>query len=243
MSEKKKLTSSSSKNTKKSSGKNAVIDFSAQPQVNLLPQEIVDRRGLSALKVRIGYSFIAVFVVIGLGFAFVHLEKANAESRHEDAVAETARLKQEEKKYDEVPRVLGQISASESALRDGMYREILWSDYLGAIAGTVPDNGIIKSLTVEAATMNTVGPVNQDGLQETSVGELSFAVNFEELPDTSTWITELNAIPGFADSRLSNATHFLSPDGDETIEFVGTVRLLESAYSHRFEPVEEEVQD
>lgn len=206
------------------------------PQVNLLPAEFVEKRELGALKRKIGTAFIGFFVVLVLSYVAVHVEKAAVDRRYDQALEETARLKAEEVKYAEVPRILSQITKIEAALRDGMYREILWRDYLGAIAATVPDDGIIQTLSVTAATPNDPEPQPIDELQGPGIGQLTFSVNLKTMPDTVAWINELNAIPGFTGARFAEARYLQSPDGDTTYEFTGTVRLLEDIYSLRFEP-------
>lgn len=216
--------------------KTSSLDFSRLPQVNLLPSEILEKRSLRELQGRIGVAFLILLGVLVLGYGGVQFEKSLADSRYDRALEETTRLKAEEAKYAEVPRILGQIKDSQAALRDGMYREILWKDYLGALVGTVPDDGLIKSLEVQAATPNDKGPTVADGLQGQGIGQLTFSVNLEKMPDTVAWLNELNAIPGFAEARLDSAVLASDTKGKEAYEFTGTVQLLESIYSHRFEP-------
>lgn len=80
------------------------------PQVNLLPAEFVEKRELGALKRKIGTAFIGFFVVLVLSYVAVHVEKAAVDRRYDQALEETARLKAEEVKYAEVPRILSQIT-------------------------------------------------------------------------------------------------------------------------------------
>jgi hypothetical protein len=216
---------------KAASSKKTGFDLTALPQVNLLPKEVTERRELKSLKGRIGIAFIALFVVLGLGYGAVHLEKAAADRRYEQAQDETIRLKAEEAKYAEVPLVLGQISKIEDALRDGMYREILWKDYLGAIAATLPDDGIISTLAVSAAA---------DELQDGGIGRLTFTANLKTMPNTVEWINALNEIPGFSSARFGTATYLKGDKGGVTYELTGTVQLTEDIYSLRFEPQETE---
>lgn len=227
-----------------SAGKKSSLDLSGLPQVNLLPSTFREKRELAALKKRLGFGFIVLAAVLVLAYAGVHLEQSLVNSRYDRALAETVRLNVEEAKYAEVPLVLGQITKAETALRDGMYREILWKNYVGAVAATVPDDGIIQTLSVVAATPNDEEPRAADELQEAGIGQLTFSVNLKEMPDTVKWINELNAIPGFASARFNTANYLKSPDGDITYEFTGTVRLLEESYSLRFEPkAEDEVSE
>lgn len=217
------------------------IDYSALPQVNLLPLEIIEKRNLKSLQVKIGLYFLLLIAVLALAFGAVTFEKNLAQKRYDKAVEETARLKAEERKYAEVPLVLTQIDKSKTALRDGMYREILWDEYIGAIAATVPDDGIIKEISVTAASPNTAGPQEADLLQDGSIGQLSFVANLKTFPDSSAWAEELESIPGLQDARFESA-QYSKPGGDITYEYTGTVRISEDAYSGRFEPKEEEVE-
>ncbi|MFD2839645.1 DUF4006 family protein [Populibacterium corticicola] len=224
--------------TSKKALKEAGINYSAPPQVNLLPVEIVEKRNLKALQIRMGVYLLGLVLVLGLGYAAVKVEQVVAQNRYDKAIEETARLKAEELKYAEVPLVLNQIDKSETALRDGMYREILWNQYLGAIAATVPDDGIITSLAVTAATPNEAGPGIVDELQSDSIGQLTFTANLLTVPDASAWLAELNSIPGFQDPRLSTAT-YEDVDGTVTYNVEANVRITEEAYSGRFEPQED----
>jgi hypothetical protein len=136
--------------------------------------------------------------------------------------------------------VLGQISKIEDALRDGMYREILWKDYLGAIAATLPDDGIISTLAVSAATPNDQPPAAADELQDGGIGRLTFTANLKTMPNTVEWINALNEIPGFSSARFGTATYLKGDKGGVTYELTGTVQLTEDIYSLRFEPQETE---
>jgi len=218
------------------SAKNASIDFSALMQVNLLPVEIKEKRSLRELQGKLVIALIAVVAVMILAYVAVLFEKSLAQDRYDHAVDRTTQLQTEQKKYAEVPQILSQISKSQDAIRDGMYREVLWKQYLGAIAGTIPDGGIIKTLSVDAATPNEQGPTTEDDLQGNSVGEITFAVNLEAIPDSTEWINRLNAIPGFADARLTAAVLSADAQGKEAYEVSGSVRMTEDIYSGRYEP-------
>ncbi len=226
------------KSVKKSSSAQGVMP--ALPQVNLLPTEIIEKRSLRELKIKLGLYLLVLVGVIVAGFAYVQVEQSLAQSRLTDAQAETTRLKAEEATYAEIPIILGQLDDAQTALRDGMYREILWNDYLGAIAATIPDDGLIESVVVTAATPNAAGPGTTDGLQSNAIGALEFTVNLVEFPDTATWLDDLEAIPGVADARLSAATYSTPINAEPTYEVTGSVRLTEDAYSGRFEPTDAE---
>lgn len=211
------------------------IDYSSMPQINLLPLEIIEKRNLKALQLKLAIYFLLFLVLLAGAFAFVKLEKKLADNKYSEAVAETARLKAEELKYAEVPLIKGQIEDAKVALRDGMYREILWDEYIGAIASTLPDEAVITEISVEAATLNDVGPASMDSLMNNTVGQLTFLVDVPELPDTTEWINKLNLVPGLRDARFGTATYTNTGD-DPSFVLTGVVGITEDAYSGRFEP-------
>ena len=204
------------------------------PQVNLLPNEIRAARGLKQLKVYLAGAVGVALIVVALGYVWSSFEASSAAKDLEAENQRTSDLLAQQRKYAEVPVVLGQLSNAYTARQIAMSTEVLWKDYLGAINAVAPEGVAIATMTVEAATP-IVGPAAPAHvLQMPSVGKLTFTGSSPTLPDTVAWLDGLNSIYGFADARMSVTD--TKGEGDALYyEFTATVQMTSAAYAHRFD--------
>jgi len=205
--------------------------FVAGPvQVNLLPPEVHAARGLRAIKRWLGLVLAVAVLIGGLGYAYAIMEVGSAKSDLTSAQQETERLQTEQKKYAEVPLVLGQLSAAQLARTVGMAPDILWKARIDAIAATLPEGVSIDTMTFSASGLTT----GSNPLQGPSVGELQFTARSLTIPDTAGWSDALDGIPGFADAWVSSVTVTGDEETDRYYTVSATLSVTPDAFSRRF---------
>lgn len=210
------------------------------PQVNLLPPEVHAARGMRTTKRLLAMSLAGVVGLCALGYVASTFRAASAQSELGDAQARTSALMVEKAKYAEVPRVQSALASAQTAQQLGMSTEVQWRQYIDAITAVLPEGVSIDSFSTNGATPMTAATPPSNPLQAVSVGQIQFTARSLTLPDTAAWMDALDSVPGLADSWVPSATVTASEDGNTVYYTVSaTVQLLDSAYSHRFDVVEE----
>ena len=206
-----------------------------QPQVNLLPPEVRAARGLKSLKRVLAMALVLVVLLCAASWVFARNDKSNAADGLTKAQDKTTQLKAEEKKYAQVPQVLGLLDSTTKARAVGMSTEVLWSPYYQAIAAVLPAGVSFDSFQVTEAAPTTAAPAAASPLQAASVGQIQFTARAKTLPDTAAWIDALNAIPGLGDAWLTTAAVQGDTPADTFYNIAVTVQVRQSAYAHRFD--------
>lgn len=205
------------------------------PQVNLLPPEVRAARGLQQTKRYLVMALVATLVVCVAVVGWSKIEKASADSSFQSAQDDTVRLQGEQKKYAEVPQVLGALSNTQTARGIGMSTDVDWQAYVGAITAVLPKDVSIETLTVSGATpMEAAKGAADDPLQPQSVGQITFTGRTETVPDTAAWIKALDSVPGFAGAWVST-TQVAEDDGGDYYAVASSVQLLSTVYSHAYD--------
>lgn len=209
------------------------------PQVNLLPPEVRAARGLRKTKRMLVFVLLGTLALCVLAWLFSLFEATTAQSDLDSANAETERIQDQlsDPKYAEVPKVLGALEASRTALPLAMATDVNWSAYVGAIAAVLPEGASIDSFTVTYATPMTGAVDPTDPLQAPSLGQIAFTGRSVTVPDTAAWLKALNSVPGFQDAWLASAAVTGDEENGDYYAFSSTVQVSEAALTHRFDPV------
>jgi len=203
------------------------------PQVNLLPPEIRASRVLGRAKMRLAAALLFVVVLAAAGFVGSALIERSAANELVAKQVEVQRLVAEQAKYAEVPRVKAQIASTQLARQLGMSTEVLWKGYLGAIQAVAPAGVTITELSTQLPGPVQPGTPAAAPLDALSVGSISFVGQARTLPDLSTWMEALNAIPGFADATF-NTSELTEDNGVVYYNIASTVQVNETAFASRF---------
>ncbi|MEN0128156.1 MAG: hypothetical protein AAGC49_01860 [Brevundimonas sp.] len=203
------------------------------PQVNLLPPEVVEARGLKALKRKLLVLVVAVAALCVIGFGYGKMQGASASSELSDAEAKTTQLQAEVQKYAEVPATIAQLKKVEGSLAAAMATDVDWKKAVAQIAAVLPDTVSIDTYTVAGATPMEAAAGPADPLQSPSVGTISFTLRATEAADTAPWIDAMNSLPGFQDAWFSQATTS-SDDGGDFFQIQGSVQFTQDRYTNRF---------
>lgn len=189
------------------------------PQINLLPSEIREARGVRALRVYLLGALAVVVAIIGAAYV---VTMGQASSAQDDLVAEQTRtttLLTEKATYAEVPVVLDQLQRATEGLALASSTEILWKDYLDAIVAVTPEGTIISNVAVEAAGPIDEGPTALDPLQDVAPARVTISAFSVTRPDSALWMQSLEGITGLDNPRLyTSARRGIDPDvGYETV--------------------------
>ncbi|WP_225754488.1 fimbrial assembly protein [Actinotalea sp. Marseille-Q4924] len=212
---------------------------STLPQVNLLPPEVYAARTLTRVK-----RWLAVVVVLALIIAagIVALSVMTQQAVDEELAAEQLRteaLLEEQRQYAEVPVVLSQLDSIRTARELGMSTEVLWRDYISAIAASAPDSVSIETVSILAASPMEVPPAPLTPLDEAAVGTITFTANSLTVPDTAQWVEALGSVTGLTNAWFSSAT--ITEDEELAYYTVtGTIQITEDARANRFAATEGE---
>lgn len=204
------------------------------PRVNLMPPEIEAERGFRKVKVGLGVVTLAVAGLIVGGFV---LASASASAEQDRLTAEQARttaLTAEQGEYAEVPLVMGQVEAAESAQATAMTTDVLWYDYLNRLSGSYPQNVWLRDMSV------TVSPTDPAAAatgvpQSPVIGILSFNGTGLVHTDVAAWLEAMDDIEGFRNATYTTAQR-TELDGRIVVDFTSTVEVGTEALSLRFEP-------
>jgi Tfp pilus assembly protein PilN len=203
------------------------------PQVNLLPPEVKAARGLVRVKRWLALVvLLAVAAAGGLVFKGI-LDETAAEDELAEAQDDTARLVREQETYAEVPVVLDALSRATSAREIGMSTEILWRQYLQAVAATAPEGVRIENLKSVSATPMALPAAPTDTLSAAGISMITFTAQSATIPDTEAWLRALATVPGFSDAWFSQAV--LSETGETPMYNVAAAVIVTSdGYAQRF---------
>jgi len=213
-----------------------------RPQVNLMPPEILEGRHVGVLKRKLLWTIIALVVLLILVYAFAFVTRAQAESRHDDALATADQLTLEKKKYSPVTQVLKAIDDTKDARTFALSTEVNWSNLIYAIQAVLPEGVTVEAVTVTAIAPGDELAAGSDELTQAGIGVINFTAHSDTLPDASAWIDALNTVPGLADTNLQSST-LLDEEGKVMYEVNATVQVTEDALANRTFADEEPADD
>lgn len=204
------------------------------PQVNLLPPEVAAARGLRAVKRWLLLGLVGVLVVCAAAYGFALTVKSTADTDLLTARNETVALQTEVGQYAEVPRVQGLLASGELAKTQALADEVLWSNYVGAIAVTLPGDTRLESFTASGRTPMADLAVSSDALAHGGVGRIVMIARTPVIPDAAAWVDALDALPGLADTKVNTAT-IAENDGTVFYRTTVTVEVTSDALAQRFD--------
>lgn len=172
------------------------------PRVNLLPKEIIEKRGLKSLRRVLALVVLAV-ILAGAAATFASTLAVNsAQEELNQEQLRTTTLLAEQRRYAEVTVVTDRLRLTEDALEYISRSDLDWSTILGMISSATPDEVLIKSLSTTTATPLERASDSSEPLVPTSIGSIALEGTAETRPDVSSWTNALEALPGINDARI-----------------------------------------
>jgi Tfp pilus assembly protein PilN len=209
------------------------------PQVNLLPPAVRERRALQRLKlVLLGGVGASVLVAGGLWF-YATSELDSAVEARDSAQLQSTALLREQTTYAAVPEVKAKLADAESARALITANETLWKPQTDAILWTLPPGALVTNIVVESAGPMNGAPAAPDALQTQGFAGIVVAIESPTVIDTSAWLTNLSAVPGFLGATLDTAS--LTEDDNQVpvYEVTAHVQVDPSVHAGRFAEAEE----
>lgn len=210
------------------------------PRVNLLPPEILETRRFRRTQKVLGTVVVGVLAAAGGAYVLAQNSADSAAEELSVAQAETTRLKGEEAKYAEVPRIMAQVDAAKDARDQALSTNVAWYRYLNDLALSYPDAVWLENLTATvAAPGGTTGaaPVPVAGsnpLATPGIGTVTFSGKALEHSDVAAWLDVLSGTNGFADAYFTNSTRE-QIDGTDVVNFTSQVVVTGDALWNRYE--------
>lgn len=201
---------------------------SALPQVNLLPDSVRSNRALRQTKLMLLAGLGAALIVAILGYVAAMLSAQSAQEDLEAAQDETTRLVQEQAKYAEVPQVMSEIQLTEQALAAGLSTDIDWAEAILQTLAILPPGSSLMSFDTNVMNPMLAPTVSADPLTTPGIGVVTLTHRSPTVPDTSTWLDAVGAIPGFVDARFTTQS-IAEEDGEVYYEVLTTVSVTTDA--------------
>ncbi|MGP7960989.1 hypothetical protein ACTVCO_09290 [Sanguibacter sp. A247] len=197
------------------------IGASRLPQVNLLPTDVTEARSLKKLKIVLLAAVVVVLLAIGGVTVLAMGQVSRAQDRVDAENVETARLQTEQRKYAEVPVVLGKISDTEKALFRAGMGDIQWVALLDAITVQLPQDTELRKVVIEGWEA-ALGSVSLNDPSQSSVLHARVSLDFvsKAKPDASELLAALEALPTIESARLAVAETI---EGDGNDLFYSTI--------------------
>lgn len=210
------------------SGKKTLV-LGGAPRVSLLPPEAAQRekaRGARRLSILL---LVLVIVLVGAGYGYAFSLNATAQDSLTQAQAQSVSLVKQKKQYAKATSVASMVSDVTDAKTLGASTEVLWSDLISAVRGSLPDGVLIESATMKARApwepeFTPAGPLRQP-----RVATLTFVISSPTILDATAIVRSLVNVPGFADATPDSVT-----EADGIYSTTVTLNVNEKALSNRF---------
>lgn len=210
------------------------------PRVNLLPPEIIESRRFRRTQRILGGCVLGVLAAVGGVYVLAHERASSAAEELAVAQAETTRLKAEEAKYAEVPRIIAQVDAAKEARGQALATNVAWYRYLNDLALTYPQEVWLENMTATvAAPGGTTGtaPVPVAGsnpIATPGIGTVTFTGTATDHDHVAEWLDVLAGTKGFADAYFTNSSR-TQIDGQDVVNFTSQVVVTGDALWNRYE--------
>lgn len=215
------------------------VEWAPVPRVNLLPPEILQRRGFVKVQRRLGVGVLAVALMCGGGYWWAASGVTAAQEDLDQATAESVRLNGEKAKYDEVPRVVAQVRAAQAARQTAMANDILWYQVLNDLAMATPQTVWLSSATFTVGADSAGATTSADLLSPSAVGSVTLSGEVSGLPPLAGWIDSLDALTPFDGTAVTKAEAKAEAKADPAMRnqltFSATSVLVPAALSHRYD--------
>ena len=214
---------------RRASKKSSVV-IGGEPRVDLLPQELRDKRKVRVVRRRLGFLVIIVAViVVGLS-ALVRAQAVQAKLDLSIAQANAQSIVLEAKKYVEIQNIQRKADTIFAAQQVGTSTEINWKSYLSSVQATLPPNVSLDSVNIDSATPFSSFAQASAPLQGERIATLSFTAISATLPQVPKWLIALATLPGYADANPGSVIR--TEAGSYSVNI--TLHINQAAFTHRY---------
>lgn len=181
-------------------------------RVDLLPPENRQRLVLSRAKRRTVMMLAGSLILVLLITAVSFLQAGSAESELEQAQQDQTAAQAQVSKYAEVPKVAAELAAIRKSLTEALGSEVLFSEMLSSVAGSIPEGVSLTALGFDLGTTKkgtkTTTSGGKAGTLPTSpnAGTVTFTGTAPNLDAVSLFLDQLEKNKDFQDVALTSAT-------------------------------------
>jgi hypothetical protein len=184
----------------------AQIKAPLQPQVNLMPPEVGERRRTSRRRgAGVALLVLFLFVLAGL-YALIWFRKEAATAEAAAEAERTAELQAEIASYSEVDVVKAQLANAESARQYAAAIELFWPLLIASIQGAMPSEVDPDEYVVSMPSFGGSPTSPESPFGRAPVGRLTFTINLAAPVDAVPVVDQLNTVPFFERARASVIT-------------------------------------
>lgn len=203
-----------------------------EPRIDFLPPEIKEGKQARRTRRSLVVLVVVVALVSGGGYFFSANLAAQSQQKLDEAQERTLELLQEQGKYGEVGAVNKSVAEIKNARLLGSATEILWRDYLAGVISSLPAGTTIDSYNVVSPSVTDALPSPTIPLEKARVATITFTATFPSFVDAKTVLTNLRALPGFADAWASPVQSEDEEAGTYSANF--TLNIDSEALAKRF---------
>lgn len=212
-------------------GASAPLALGAHPSVDLLPPEV--RLGRRSRGMRRSVVALAVLLIVGVagGGTWAKLQSITAEATLAAEQDRSQALIDRQAEFGDVMAVQAEIDERLAAREVITSTEIDWQAIIVAVRGTLPEDAIVMSVSVDGSSPMEAYAQPTAPLQGSRVATVSFTVRTPEFLSVPDIEDKLAGVLGFVDVQVPSST--LDPvEGFFETSFV--VHLSDEAYTGRF---------
>lgn len=210
--------------------KNPHVVIGGESKVDLLPQELKDKRKGKVLRRRLGFLVVLIAVLVTGASALVRAQavQAKLDLSIEQSNAQSILLQQ--RKYGEVQKIQREADTILAAQQVGTSTEINWKNYLISVQATLPPNVTLDSVTIDSATPFASYAQASAPLQGERIATLSFTAISSTLPQVPQWLVALATLPGYSDANPGSVNR--TETGTYSVNI--TMHINQAAFTNRF---------
>ena len=198
----------------------AQFKIPAQPQVNLMPPEVGQRRQRSRQRGGV-LAFFIIFVLLlaGLyvGATFLKGQAQQAQAAEEQRTVE---LQAQIAAFSEVDSVKAELLNAESARQYAAGVEVFWPLIVASLETGFPDSVDVDVVSFEFPAFGSSPAVPESPFARSPIGKINFTVNIATLPEASEIEDQLNRVPFFERARVSAITQLTGAGGGGEVPVV-----------------------
>ena len=205
---------------------------------NLIPPEVLQARRVRAVRKLVAYALCALVLLAGLGYGYAFFRSQQAADALSAEQSRTSQLLAQQKRYADVTLLQGTVAGVRTELSQLLASDVDMSALVNSVLRQLPAGATVSQLAVTmsppAGQQAKVNPASGTASLDTSgrphLGLITLTGQAPRVPDVSTLVDRLGALPGFLDPYpTSNTTN------DKGTLFTIQFTVNDSLLSHRYD--------
>jgi type IV pilus assembly protein PilM len=200
-------------------------------RLSLLPEEVLAARRTRRIVTAAGAGVASLTVLLGFAGAVQRLDLASAQTRADREQNDVTALNGQVHTLEAATSVHGRVTARDQLIGTALSGDVDWVRVIGQLAGTIPPNLSLASLSVSRPTSSTGSSSSSGSSGPTGAGSLSMNVKGTGgLPAAAQWLVSVGS-----DADLTNlAIGAVSVDHNGgNVSFSSTTNLSSTSLSNR----------